>query len=296
LRFAVIGSPIGHSKSPLIHQAAFRALGLPHSYERLETADEELQSRVIALREGTFAGLSVTVPHKRNVLRYVDETDVSAEATGAANTLVRTATGRVRAHNTDAPALEEELLSLAAGQVSRTARDDQPSAFFHGGAALVLGTGGAARAAVFALGRLGVSHIHVRARAVGVDAREKASALADVLRKSGSRASLGIDALMPPTSEPNNLVAIIHATTAGMEGEPSGYGVANAVAWGTAPDHCLVYDVVYTPSHTPLLQEASAHGLMHASGTGMLVRQGALAFELWLGIQPPLEIMRAAIE
>lgn len=277
LRFAVIGSPVAHSKSPAMHGAAYRALGLPHSYEKIETTAGELASRVDALRAGTFAGLNVTVPHKTAVLDLVDDVDASARATGAANTLMRSPDGGVRAHNTDAPALREELLRLA-----------KSPDVFRGRSAIVLGTGGAARAAIFALGELGVARVIVRGRR----GRDE---LAEVLAASNPNASLDFELLDAAPSAPSDLAAVVQATTAGMDGGAPGDVVADAVAWTKTPDDCVVYDVVYAPLQTPLLARAEARGLTTEGGLGMLVRQGALAFELWLGVRPPLDAMRAAL-
>lgn len=278
LRFAVIGSPVAHSKSPAMHAAAFRALGLPHAYDKIETRADELAARVDALRSGALAGLNVTVPHKTRVLEWVDAVDPSASATGAANTLVRASDGSVRAFNTDAPALRDELALLApdAGR-------------FCGRSALVLGAGGAARAAIFALGQLGVARVVVRGRRSPVD-------LARVLAASGSSAELVIEPFGAPPSDPADYAAIVQATSAGMDGaEAPGDVVADVVAWERVPLDCVVYDVVYAPPRTPLLLRAAARELANAGGIGMLVRQGALAFELWLGVKPPLDAMRAAL-
>jgi shikimate dehydrogenase len=160
---------------------------------------------------------------------------------------------------------------------------------FRGRSALVLGTGGAARAAIFALGELGVARVLVRGR------RQK-DELAGVLAASGSSATLVFQALDAPPSDPEDLAVVVQATTAGMDGAAvPGEIVARAVDWAKAPTDCVVYDVVYVPPRTPLLVEASARGLACDSGLGMLVRQGALAFELWLGVAPPLDVMRAAL-
>ena len=278
LRFAVIGSPVGHSRSPAMHAAAYRALGLPHSYEKLETTAEELPARVDALRTGTYAGLNVTVPHKSRVLELVDALDPSAAATGAGNTLVRSRDGAVHAYNTDAPALREELVRLA----------EDPSSF-GGRTALVLGSGGAARAAIFALGQLGVARVIVRARS------EKKE-LAGVLAASNPSAALSFEPLAARRAEPADLCAVVQATTAGMSGAPvSGDLVADAVGWASVPRGCVVYDVVYAPPRTPIVERASASGLAADSGLGMLVGQGALAFELWLGVKPPRDVMRASL-
>lgn len=277
LRFAVIGTPVGHSKSPLMHEAAYRALGLPHRYEKLETSGDELAQRVDALRAGTYGGLNVTVPHKRAVLSLVDELDPTAHATGAANTLVRLPSGAIRAFNTDAAALRDEIAELAGDR-----------ARFRGRSAIVFGSGGAARAAVFALGELGVGRVIVRARRRDDD-------LVNVLRASGSAATLSFEPL-GQRPVPEAAVAIVQATTAGMNGSGvPGAVVADAVDWAALPADAVVYDVVYAPPRTALVERAEARGLAVASGLGMLVRQGALAFELWLGVAPSLSVMRSAL-
>lgn len=288
LHFAVIGDPIAHSKSPAMHTAAFRALGLPHTYERIQTTNEELQERLDAVRAGELAGLNVTIPHKTSVLGLVDSIDVSAATTGAANTLVRDpSTGKITAHNTDAPALAYELVRLAGHR-----RD-----VFAGRSGLVLGNGGAARAAIFALGSLGVGHVVVRARRPNAQENAQASLLA-VLHAGNPKATMSFEHLRgtAPREERSDLIAIVQATSAGMEGAAApGDAVAVAVAWDTVPDDCVVNDVVYVPRRTPLLARAEDRGLANAGGVGMLARQGALAFELWLGVPPPFDVMLEAL-
>lgn len=267
LRFAVIGSPVGHSKSPAMHAAAFAASGLPHTYEKLETTEAELPERVAALRDGTFAGLNVTVPHKITVLSLVDEVDAAVTAVGAANTLARAPDGRIVAYNTDAPALERELATLAGTREA-----------FAGKTAIVLGTGGAARAALFALRALGVARILVRGRSSVPPASD-----------------LELHPLDAPARERDDVVAVVQATSCGMSGGPPGSVVADAVRWETLPPGAIAYDVIYSPLETPFLVEARRHGLPASHGLGMLARQGALAFEKWLGIEAPFEAMLAAI-
>ncbi|HSO35085.1 MAG TPA: shikimate dehydrogenase, partial [Labilithrix sp.] len=252
LRFAVIGSPVAHSKSPAMHGAAFRALGLPHTYEKLETTAEELPGRVEALRRGELAGLNVTVPHKQKVLALVDDVDASARATGAANTLVRLPDGRVRAHNTDTPAIAEELARLA-GDRARLV----------GGTGLVIGTGGAARAAIVALAsHLGLRRVLIRGRSLA----ETSNAVAYVrqidrlLAAAGGRGvsvALGADGLHAPEKEQkeeSRLVAIVQATSCGMRGGPRGELVAEAVRWERVPTSAVALDVVYAPPNTPFLE------------------------------------------
>jgi shikimate dehydrogenase len=268
-----------------MHGAAFRALGLPHTYEAVRSTADELPRVVLMLREGTFDGLNVTVPHKERVLSLADHLDASARVAGAANTLVRGADGRIVAYNTDAPALAAELRRLL-GPVPLPA----------GSRALVLGSGGASRAAIAALGvDLGFADVVVRARAFG---------------ESGRKEAFAASAPCPVTPQPwcaspaseARTLAIVQATSAGMQGadaneaSKAGEAVTAVVAWDALPRDAVAIDVVYAPPSTPWLQAALAQGLRCDNGLGMLARQGALALELWLGVEAPLEVMRAAIE
>jgi shikimate dehydrogenase len=277
-RFAVVGDPVSHSRSPAMHAAAYRALGLSFSYDAVRATQNELPRVVDALRRGAYDGLNLTVPHKERVLELVDELDASARAIGAANTLVRTADGRVVAHNTDAPALAEELTRLAGPGIS-----------WASGRGLVLGSGGTARAAIAAFKKLGVREIVVRARAFEDQVRRErfvAAAPAAIVAQPW-RASAATEGAT---------LAVVQATSAGMTGADPGEAVANVVEWGALPNHTVAIDVVYAPRDTPFLRAARARGLIGDDGLGMLARQGALAFELWLGMPAPLDAMRAALE
>jgi shikimate dehydrogenase len=264
LRFAVIGDPVAHSKSPRMQAAAFRAMALPHTYEAVRVTESELPRIVAALRAGDFAGVNVTVPHKERVLALVDSVDDGARAAGAANTLVRTADARVLAFNTDAPALADEIRALLGAGDLRGIR------------ALVLGSGGAARAARLALSRhLGVLDVVVRARTPRDPATQPW--------------------LPSPDSEATTRL-VLQATSAGMTGADPGDAVAGVVAWDALPGDAAALDVVYAPPETPFLRCARARELRCANGLGMLARQGALALELWLGEKAPLDAMRAALD
>ena len=200
----------------------------------------------------TLAGLNVTVPHKTRVLALVDAIDPSARATGAANTLVRSADGSVRAFNTDAPALRDELAALA-----------KDAGRFRGRSALVLGTGGAARAAIFALGQLGVARVVVRGR------RKDPAELAQRPRRERLEGRARVRTVRRASVDPSDYAAIVQATTAGMDGaETPGDVVADVVAWDRVPLDCVVYDVVYAPPRTPLLLRAAARGLAQRRRAG----------------------------
>ena len=253
MRFVLLGDPVAHSKSPAMHAAAYRALGLDHTYEAVRVREEELGAWVEKLRRGEIGGINVTVPHKRAAMRLADEVDAVARACDACNVLALR-DDRVVAYDTDVPALVEELRD-AGGP---------------GGSAIVLGSGGAARAAKLALEELGASPIGVRARRSGAEP-------------------------LAPTGSERGARWIVQATSAGMTGADPGDAVARAVDFSLAPN-ALALDVIYEPRETPFLAAARAAGLRTKNGFGMLARQGALAFEIWLGRPAPLDAMLAAIQ
>jgi shikimate dehydrogenase len=281
MRFGVVGDPIAHSKSPAMHAAAFRAMGLAHSYEAVRATSEELPAIVQALREGEWDGLNVTIPHKRAALALADEVDPSAALVGAANTLVRGPRGVV-ALNTDVPALAEELRALAPDRDWRRAN------------ALVLGSGGAARAAIVALAvELGAARVAVRARRAG-DAF--AAEMRGLVSRAGSKTTLASEPLGPSRGTEASLAAVVQCTSAGMAGADPGDAIAAAVSWSHVPPGAVALDVVYAPPETPFLQAAEARGLRAANGLGMLARQGAIAQRHWLGLEPPLDAMLASLK
>jgi shikimate dehydrogenase len=266
-----------------MHGAAFRALALPHSYEAVRVSSVELPRVIGELREGRFDGLNVTVPHKERVLPLVDVLDESARVAGAANTLVRRADGSLVAYNTDAPALAAELRRVA--QSSRVV-----DATWTSSRALVLGSGGAARAAIVALwAHLGVRDIAVRARS-----------FADAARREAFMATAPYPVTpqfwVPSAQSERATRVLIQATSAGMRGAAPGEAVAEAVAWNAVTPAAVALEVVYSPRDTPWLRAARARGLASDDGLGMLAGQGALALQLWLGIDAPIETMRSALE
>jgi shikimate dehydrogenase len=283
LAFAVLGDPIAQSKSPGMHQAAYRALGLPHTYDKHRVTAPELPAWVAALRQGKYAGFNVTIPHKQAVLGLSDQVTPLARAIDAANTLVRAHDGAVTAHNTDVPAIGAELLRLSQGAPVST----------RGAAALVLGSGGAARAAVAAVLELGFDEVRVRARAFADESR--AGAFRDALGSLPGASAIVTEALGPSPADAR-VACVVQCTSDGMLGASSGEAVVAAVHWPSLPPSCVVLDTVYAPLETPFLAMARARALRADNGLGMLAQQGALAFSLWLGLPPPRDIMLAALQ
>jgi shikimate dehydrogenase len=285
LRFALFGHPVQHSLSPAIHAAAYRTLGVSHSYELMDVADEAaLASAIAALRRGELAGANVTIPWKRAVLSWVDRADGSALAIGAANTLRAEPGGVVTAHNTDVPALAREIRKFVAVP----------------GSGVVIGNGGAALAAVAALRSIGASVATTARRFKPETPRAEWShaaafeTLSSELLPWPDRSPAGAgDALGRALREAD---VIVQATSAGMHGADSGASVAAIVPWAELRRDAIAYDLVYNPPDTDFVVAARRAGLRASHGLEMLVVQAALAIELWLGTLPPLEPLRIAAE
>lgn len=270
LKFGLLGHPVGHSVSPAIHQAAYDAFDLPHVYAVVDCPSAtEVEAQVAELRAGKWAGLNVTVPWKRLALRLADIVDKSAEATGAANVLVREESGRIVAHNTDAPALAQLLASGAPVAPSQTA--------------LILGNGGAALAAVVAAKRAGGGRVYVSARRweQGGSAWEAASEFEQLGATPVAWGPLPLGAVAA------EVTMLVQATSAGMRGIGGGDELVAALPWEEFSKSVFAYDVVYNPESTPFLEQAAARGIRCEGGLSMLVGQAALAIELWLGVSPP---------
>jgi shikimate dehydrogenase len=269
----VIGDPVAHSRSPAIHNAAFGHLGLRARYELWPTPAAGLAARVASLRAGHILGANVTLPHKVAVLELLDRLDPEVSAIGAANTIIREADGTLTGANTDAPAF---LASL---------REDggyEPA----GQTAVILGASGAARAAAVALVGAGIARLFVVNRTP-----EKAEGLlGDVL--AAANADPLLFALTPGDAElPDALSSaglVVNATSLGWHGDDM------PLPAELLPPGALVFDLVYRP--TRLLQAAAERGARPLDGSGMLVRQAALAFERWTGLPAPLDVMRAAMK
>lgn len=291
LRFVLIGHPVGHSVSPAIHGAAYRALGAPHRYDVVDCpTPEHVKAQVALLRSGDIAGANVTVPYKRLALELADQADESARRTGVANVLARDASGVVTASNTDAMALAEEIASLHPGPRS----------------AAVIGAGGAAQAAVVACQQLGLAEVAVSSR------KWLTSEPRESWKGAATFTALGATAWAWPEHaldrRPSVLAAIlprvdviIQATSAGMHGAGPGHAVSDWIPWRELRAGALAIDVVYNPRVTPFLEAAEAANVANRGGLGMLVRQAAAAIQIWLGnsekwVAPELGELYAAAE
>ena len=268
-KLAVLGHPVAHSRSPAMHNAALAELGLaPHwSYEAIEVAPQDFESLVRSLPERGYAGVNVTLPHKLAALELADTASDAAGEIGAANTLTFTE-GAIGADNTDVDGLIGALPSDPAGT-----------------RALVLGAGGSARAAVWALRRAGAEVM------IWNRTPEKAERLAAEL---GVAVRTGESPLVA-----GDYTVLVNCTTVGLEEakQPPG-GEPDLKALPLDADSLgrenVVVDMVYGPYPTPLVRLANEQGASVADGLEVLVHQGAASLRIWTGLEPPVETMRRA--
>jgi len=282
-RFVLIGHPVAHSLSPVIHRAAYQDLGLPHSYDLVDCPDEAAVLKVVeALRRGELAGANVTIPWKRLALKLADLVAPSVQRIGVANVLVRGADGAVVAHNTDVPALAQEFQRLS-GSVRRV---------------LVIGNGGSAPAVVAAAQDAGADRVMLTARKFMATVPEAEWPHAAELIAQGVSPLAWPEGDARASSRLREVVAridlIVNCTSAGMTGADDGRKLAEIVPWEHVPQSALAYDLIYNPAATPFLARAKSCGLGAENGLGMLVAQAALAIELWLSLSPSRAVLLAA--
>jgi shikimate dehydrogenase len=274
----LIGWPVSHSVSPAMHNAAFAALGLDWRYVPLPVdpaQPDAVGDAVRGMRALGLRGINVTVPHKEAVLPFLDRIEPAAQAMRAVNTIAVESDGALTGDNTDAPGF---IADLREHGVDPSGLD-----------VLVLGAGGSARAIVYGLAQAGARRITIANRSV-----ERAQLLIDDLRAFLAATTAAVTPL------PDGLAHA--ATTADL--------IVNCTSLGMTPRHettpwphdlalrptQIVYDLVYNPADTQLLHQASAQGARAIGGLGMLIWQGALAFERWTGERAPVTVMRSAAE
>jgi shikimate dehydrogenase len=268
-RAFVIGHPIAHSRSPLIHGHWLKRHGIAGSYEAIDVAPEGLTAFIGRVRAGEFVGGNVTIPLKEAVFKLCDEVDPLARTIGAVNTLVAER-GRLRGFNTDHMGFLGNLDQNAPGWSEGL------------DSAIVLGAGGSARAVVVALRERGVGTIHVLNRTL-----ENAVKLANEIGAPLRPGSLTDFPLHAPGAG-----LVVNTTSVGMHGTRH-----EGLAFDLLPAGAVVTDIVYVPLITPLLAAARERGLRTVDGLGMLLHQAVPGFEAWFGVRPEVTPeLRAEIE
>jgi len=285
-RFFLFGNPIAHSMSPILHNTAFEVLGLPHVYDLMETADvgEEIKATMVS---PDFGGASVTIPFKLDIIPLLDKLSPAAEALGAVNTIIPVSTtpdGSSRilyGDNTDWIGIRESVQSrLSSGVIE---------------AALVIGAGGTARAAIYALHVLGAQRIYIFNRT-----KAKAQALTHVFPDVGLEVLEDLDGRWPDEgAAPSVVVSTVPAgATTTDKGISGGLVHLPSSLFDRGEGRGVVVDMAYKPAETPLLALARTAGGERWSivrGVDVLLEQGYVQFENWTGRKCPRSIVRAAV-
>ena len=266
----IIGDPIEHTMSPAMHNAAFRALGLDYAYLPFRVRPEELKNAMAGLKALGIAGLNVTIPHKVAVIPLLDEMDPLAGKMGAVNTIVNE-DGKLTGYNTDAPGFLQALKSNGV----------EPN----GKKMVILGAGGAAKGICFILAEAGASLVILN-RTVS-RAEELAAQMGKFYNEDIKAMALNEANLKEALDGADVLV---NTTSVGIKPDVD----LTPVPAGLLKPDTTVFDIVYNPLETKLLREAKAAGARTIDGLDMLVWQGALAFEMWIGKGAPFDVMKQA--
>ena len=268
----VFGHPVAENPTIVMQEAAFKELGLNWRYLTIEVYPEDLAAAMAGLRAFNMQGINLTIPHKVEVLKYLDEVAEDARLMGAVNT-VRREGQKLIGENTDGKGFLRSLQEDA--QVNPAGKQ-----------AVVLGAGGAARAITVELALAGVTHLTIVNRSV-----QRGQALIELLNEQ-TPATAEFVPWTGPYAIPPETDILANATSIGLfpkvNDKPD-------LIYETITAAMVVSDVIPNPPHTPFLQEAEARGAQTLDGLGMLVYQGAIGFKMWTGLEAPVEVMRRAL-
>lgn len=266
--YCLIGDPVSHSLSPAMHNAAFKSLSMDDVYIAYKVSSHELESSVESLRSVNISGFNVTIPHKIAVLQYLDEVDLLSRKAGAVNT-VASIDGRFKGFNTDIQGFLQPLLNRGID--------------FRGLSVLLFGAGGSARAVVASLSSVtGISKLVVANRTYN-----KSSELSKQAELQGLTSSVSMIEEAKVMAKRFDL--IVNATSVGLQSNESILDSEDIDGSST------VYDLVYRPVMTKLLENAREKGARIIYGYEMLLEQGAQAFEIWTGLKAPIPAMKKAL-
>lgn len=272
-KYCLIGYPLGHSLSTYIHDAGFKSLGVDCTYELMETPPEQLVDRIKYLKSHGFAGFNVTIPLKLPVTMFLDEIDVSADIIGAVNTVVINDDMTLKGYNTDVLGFRNAIpqdITLAGKTVA------------------LLGTGGAARAAITALAREQVKEIRIFTRNV-----PNTIELLKYLRENFPQIEFN-SYQIERIRDLSDIEILVNTTPIGMQGRAADLTPIEEPELCTLPQGAVVYDVIYNPKKTVLLKLAQKHGYRIINGMDMFIHQAVAAEKIWFGKTPDFKDMKIA--
>ena len=270
---AIFGYPLGHTLSPVMHNAAAQALDLPYRFTAYEVHPDKYEEAVRGAAAMGFAGFCVTIPHKVATFRLVDELSEDARLMGAVNMVTFEEGGRLKGHNTDGAGWLRSL-------------EEETGVSPEGKRCLLLGAGGAARAIAIKLAQTGAAHVKIRNRTA-----EKAASLASEVKSHFPEVEIHGSGLEELESAARERDIIVNTTSLGMSGDKE-REAACCLPEEFIPTDSICADAVYNPLDTPFLKAARRRGARAVSGVGWLLHQGALGWELWTGTQMPVGHVR----
>ncbi len=273
-KFGLIGFPLGHSLSVPIHQAGFKSMGIDATYELLETRPEELVDRVKYLKTNNFSGFNITIPLKLPITMFLDEIDESADVIKAINTvIINPETKSMKGYNTDVTGFGSAI----------------PEDFvIEGKVAGILGTGGAARAAITHIALQKAKEIKLYTRNI-----PNSIELVEYLRKTFPEVVFTPMQIIG-LSDLSEVDILINTTPIGMFGKSCGYSPVEEEALTTMKKEALVYDVIYNPKKTQLINLAQKHGYRTVTGLDMFAYQAWHAQKIWFNQTPDFKDMKIA--
>lgn len=276
IKLGILGYPLGHSLSKVMHEAVLKELGLQGFYEIMETDPEDLIQKVKDIKRLDYTGFNVTIPFKVPMTMMIDDFDEVSNLAGCVNTVKVMSDKSLKGYNTD-----------VYGFVS--AINDAQKNIIKGKKAVIIGTGGAARAAAIGLCEVGVKSIDFYTRNI-----VNASNMVNFLRSQFVNVSFNLKQVQS-LSDLSDVAILVNATPIGMRGKAMDLTPVDEKILKTMRLGSIVYDIVYNPRKTILLKEAQMAGLDTIDGCEMLIHQGAKAFEIWTGQKPPVSVMKIAL-
>lgn len=276
IKLGIIGYPLGHSLSKVMHEAVIKELGITGSYDIMETNPEDLIQKVKDIKREGYLGFNVTIPFKVPMTMMIDDFDDVANIAGCVNTVKVMPDKSLKGFNTDVYGFSEAI-------------SYEQKSFIRGKKGAIIGTGGAARAAAIGLCQAGVKYIDFYTRNI-----VNASNMVNFLRSQFSGVEFNLKQVQS-MSDLSDVAILVNATPIGMRGKAMDLTPVELPILKTMTNPAIVYDIVYNPRKTILLKDAQSLGLEIIDGCEMLIYQGARAFELWTGQKPPISIMKIAL-
>jgi len=276
IKLGIIGYPLGHSLSKVMHEAVMKELGMEGVYEIMETHPEDLIQQVKEIKRHGYTGFNVTIPFKVPMTMMIDEFDEFSNLAGCVNTVKVLPDRTLKGYNTDIYGFKAAIL-------------DEQQKSIRGKKAAIIGTGGAARAAAIGLCDIGVKEIDFYTRNI-----VNASPMVNFLREQFPEITF-TSKQVQQMRDFSDVVILVNASPVGMRGQSMDLTPVEPEALKTMRLGAIVYDIIYNPRKTILLQNAAALGLQTIDGCEMLIHQGAKAFEIWTGKKPNISTMKIAL-